>query len=403
MVLILIGLLLAAIVAAGLVVVREFRKKNVQIWLGSYLRQRKPQVPAGPVHVMFCFVDHFEPKWGRPAADVETRRVQAWCERYRSLASRHVDADGVHPQHCFFYPEEEYEVHHLDALQKLCEEGYGEIEVHLHHDNDTADGLREKIRRFAKILHERHGALPFNQRTGQLEFAFIHGNWALDNSRPDGRWCGVNNELAVLAELGCYADFTLPSAPSDTQVAKINSIYYATGKAHACRGHETGVDVAVGKAASGDLLIVQGPLGFNTRSRKWGLIPRIENADVRQSNPPSADRNDLWVEQHIHVQGRPEWVFVKVHTHGCQENDMETLLGAPAEAMYADLEARYNDGQRHVLHYVSAREMVNIIKAAEDGHSGNPHAFRDYILQPPPSSRAHAATRTPAASEGASA
>jgi len=133
-------------------------------------------------------------------------------------------------------------------------------------------------------------------------------------------------------------------------------------------------------------------LGFNTRSRKWGLIPRIENADVRQSNPPSADRNDIWVEQHIHVKGRPEWVFVKVHTHGCQENDMETLLGAPAEAMYADLEARYNDGKRHVLHYVSAREMVNIIKAAEEGRTGNPHDYRDYFLKPPRSSRTAAGT-----------
>lgn len=395
-----IALLLAGLVAAGLVVVREFRKKNVQIWFGSYLAMRKPQVPAGPVHVMFCFVDHFEPKWGRPAADVETKRVNAWCDRYRALASRHVDADGVHPQHCFFYPEEEYEVHHLNALQKLCEDGFGELEVHLHHDNDTADGLREKINRFGKILHERHGALPINKRTGRREFAFIHGNWALDNSRPDGRWCGVNNEIKVLAELGCYADMTLPSAPSDTQVAKINSIYYATGKDHACRGHETGVDVEVGKPASGDLMMIQGPLGFNLKSRKWGLIPRIENSDVRRDHLPSAARNQLWVDTHIHVKGKPEWVFIKVHTHGCQEMDMDALLGDPAEAMYADLEARFNDGKRHVLHYVSAREMYNIIKAAEEGQSGNPNAYRDYILQPPPSSRAHTAARAKARGEG---
>lgn len=377
----------ALLLVAGLVVVREFRRKNVQIWLGSYLRQRKPAKVPGPVHVMFCFVDHFEPKWGRPSADIETQRVQAWCERYRTLADRHRDADGVPPQHSFFYPEEEYEVHHLDALQRLCEDGYGEIEVHLHHDNDTADGLREKIQRFTKVLHERHGALPVNKRTGQLEFAFIHGNWALDNSRPDGRWCGVNNEIAVLSELGCYADFTLPSAPSDTQTAKINSIYYATDDHCKPRSHETGVDVAVGKPASGDLMIVQGPLAFNRHSRKWGLIPRIENSDIRRDHPPSPNRADLWVEQHIHVKGRPEWVFVKVHTHGTQEPDIETLLGAPADAMYTDLERRYNDGQRYVLHYVSAREMVNIIKAAEEGCSGNPHAYRDHLLPPPPSSR----------------
>jgi hypothetical protein len=381
----LIGLLA---LAAVLIVLREFKRKNVQIWIGSYLRQTKPKVPQGPVHVMFCFVDHFEPKWGRPSAEVETRRVRTWVEQYRALASRHKDADGVHPQHCFFYPEEEYEVHHLDALAQLCRDGFGEIEVHLHHDNDTADGLREKINRFGKILHERHGALPINSQTGRMEFAFIHGNWALDNSRPDGRWCGVNDEIKVLAELGCYADFTLPSAPSDTQVAKINSIYYATDDCCKPRSHETGVDVEVGKPASGDLMIVQGPLAFNRHSRKWGLIPRIENSDIRRDHLPSPDRTDLWVEQHIHVKGRPEWIFIKVHTHGAQESDMESLLGAPAEAMYADLEARYNDGQRHVLHYVTAREMVNIIKAAEAGYTGNPHDFRDFVLKPPAASRA---------------
>jgi len=90
------------------------------------------------------------------------------------------------------------------------------------------------------------------------------------------------------------------------------------------------------------------------------------------------------------VKGRPEWVFIKIHTHGCQEADMDSLLGDPAERMYADLERRFNDGKRHQLHYVSAREMVNIIKAAEDGKTGNPNQYRDYLLQAPPSSRAGA-------------
>ena len=29
-------------------------------------------------------------------------------------------------------------------------------------------------------------------------YAFVHGNWALDNSRPDGRWCGIDAELPRL-------------------------------------------------------------------------------------------------------------------------------------------------------------------------------------------------------------
>jgi hypothetical protein len=34
------------------------------------------------------------------------------------------------------------------------------------------------------------------------------------------------------------------------------------------------------------------------------------------------------------------------------------------------------------LHYVTAREMVNIVRAAEDGAHGNPGAYRDYGLPP---------------------
>jgi len=63
---------------------------------------------------------------------------------------------------------------------------------------------------------------------------------------------------------------------------------------------------------------------------------------------------------------------------------MDTLLGEAAERMHAHLERAYNDGTSHVLHYVTAREMYNIIKAAEAGKSGNPDDWRDFELPPPP-------------------
>jgi hypothetical protein len=386
-----LALAISCLAAAGLLAV-ECRRKNMHLWLGSYLRRRVPSVPAGPIHVMFAFVDHYEPQWGRPTYEVEVQRVARWRDGYRALARKHRDADGVHPQHTFFYPEEEYRVEHLDQIAALCREGFGEIEVHLHHDNDTAAGLREKITRFVDILHRRHGALPIDPRTGRPAFGFIHGNWCLDNSRSDGRWCGVNDELRVLGELGCYADFTLPSAPSDTQTRKINSIYYATDDCDRPKSHNDGVDAEVGRQASGDLLIVQGPLGLNWKNRRWGLIPRIENADVRAGCLPSADRVDLWVKQHVHVRGRPDWIFVKVHTHGTQDRDIDALLGAPVDAMFGHLETKYNDGKNYVLHYVNSREQFNIIKAAEAGKAGNPNAYRDYVLPKPPMFSAPEAT-----------
>lgn len=383
---------LVGIVALGFALRYAIRARNMQIWLLGYLRRRRPQDVPKPVHVMFCFVDHFEPMWKQADLATQRARVDRWCRDYRALAQGHRDADGRPPQHSFFYPEEEYLDEHLDKLAALCADGYGELEIHLHHDNDTEENFRSVMQRFCAVLHEKHGGLSRDPSSGELRFAFIHGNWSLDNSRADGRWCGLNNELILLRELGCYADFTLPSAPSDTQTRTSNSIYYATDDPLTPKSHDVGEAVRVGGTASGDLMIVQGPLGLNWRERRFGIIPRIENSDVRKGCPPTSARVDAWVRTGIHVTGRPEWVFVKVHTHGTQERDMDTLLGPAADAMHAHLERAYNDGVNHVLHYVSAREVYNIIKAAEAGKTGNPADYRDFELPPPRSSWAGART-----------
>lgn len=397
---------LSAVAALALIAVavvwRVLRSRNMHIWLGHYLRRHAPAAGPGPVHVMFCFVDHYEPMWHGADPDTQRARVDRWCRDYPALAGKHCDADGRPPQHCFFYPEEEYTPEHLDKIARLCADGYGEIEVHLHHDNDTEANFRTSITRFCRTLHERHGALPLDPTTGQLRFGFIHGNWCLDNSRSDGRWCGLNNELILLRELGCYADFTLPSAPSDTQTRMVNSIYYATDDPARPKSHDVGEPVRVGGQATGDLMIIQGPLGLNWKERRAGIMPRIENADVRRSCPPTPARVDAWVRAGIHVAGRPEWIFVKVHTHGTQEPDMDTLLGNAADAMFTHLEKAYNDGKRYILHYVTSREVYNIVKAAEAGRTGDPNDYRDFLLPPPASSYAgNAARRATAGAETA--
>ena len=360
------------------------RQKNLHIWIAPYLQQevsRKNKRRSGrPVHIIFCFVDHFEPAWKKPNLERERFRVEEWVRRYPQLVSHHRDSDGHFPQHTFFYPEEEYRAEHLEKLADLVEAGYGEVEVHLHHDNDTAEGLRRKLESFKEKLVS-HGLLRKNYEDGELRFGFIHGNWALDNSRKDGRMCGVNNELLVLKEAGCYADFTFPSAPHETQTRKINSIYYAKDDPEQPKSHDTGIDVEVGKDPVGDLMIIQGPLALNWRNRKWGILPHIENGDISAGNPPSRHRIDLWIKQGISVKGREDWVFVKIHTHGTQERNIPVVLGKPADQMFAYLENKYNDGENFVLHYVTAREMFNIVKAAEAGRQGNPTWYRDYVLR----------------------
>jgi hypothetical protein len=361
------------------------RSKNMGIWLWPYLRDRRHRrgSRAQPTHVLFCFVDHYEPQWQRVPYAQECARVQRWQQDLPRLCATHRDADGHAPVHTFFYPAEEYRPEHIDRLTDLCRQGLGEIEIHLHHDNDTEAGLRRALRGFTRVLVERHDCLPIDPHSGQPRWCFIHGNWALDNARPDGRFCGINNELIVLREEGCYADFTLPCAPDPSQTRTINSIYYATDDPLRPKSHDSGTAVRVGGRADGDLMIIQGPLGLNWHRRKFGLLPRIESGDVRAALEPTPTRVDDWVRTGIHVVGRPEWVFVKVHTHGTQERDTDMLLGAPMHRMLEHLETVYNDGLSHVLHYVSARETYNIVKAAEAGKHGNPHLYRDFLIPRP--------------------
>jgi hypothetical protein len=305
-----------------------------------------------------------------------------WKRKLPKLTKDFRDADGCGPRHTFFYPVEQYDPDILNDIADICRASGGEVEIHLHHDRDTADGLRQKLEQ-GKTDLARHGLLSRDTQ-GRTRYGFVHGNWALDDSHPEGKGCGVRNELAILRDTGCYADFTMPSAPSRTQTQIINSLYYAKSTAEP-KSHDTGVPARVSTGTTvgenptpGDLLLVQGPLGLNWERRKWGLLPRIENADLTGANPPRMDRMRLWLQLGIHIAGRPDWVFIKLHTHGGIPQNFNMLLGEPMREFHRAALAQFNDGEKFRLHYVSARELVNILHAAEQGRSGNPGEFRDY-------------------------
>jgi hypothetical protein len=362
--------------------------RHAEIWLADYLwsmiRARRVRKQShGVVDILFAVTDHFEPLHGGASLDTGLRRVKAWLSGLPAMASPFLDADGRHPQHSFFYPIEQYRPELLDMVATLCGRGFGEVEVHLHHDVDTADRLRTNLEEFTETLHHHHNLLS-RDSSGRIRYGFIHGNWALDNSLPDGRWCGVEGELAVLRDTGCYADFTLPAAPSPAQTRTVNQVYYAAGGRPGPKAHDRGMTVAVGRTASpGDLLLVQGPLAAHWGNTKWLSLPHLDNGSLHAGYPPTIDRFSNWLSCRIGVAGRPEWVFVKVYTHGGPERNAEMLLGPQMAAFHRNLLATYNDGERFRLHYVTAREMVNIVHAAEDEKTGNPGQYRDYRFPPP--------------------
>jgi hypothetical protein len=319
------------------------------------------------VHVFLCIADHHEPMVGGAPIEVQRERVDRWVREYPRLVAGIRDSRGRPPQHTFFYPAEEYNPEHIEKIARICRQSCGDVEVHLHHDNDTADHLRDTLHGFKERLFHQHGLLRKNGQ-GEITYGFVHGNWALCNSRPDGRWCGVDNELTVLRETGCYADFTMPSAPNPTQTRTINSVYYAIGDQSRPKAHDVGVPAQVGvEPPRGSLLLVQGPLGLDWRRRKWGMLPKLENGELHAGFPPTMTRFDLWLRASVAVAGRPDWIFVKLHTHGAREHNAAMLLGEPMRTFHQDLATYAAKHPWLRYYYVTAREMADLVHQAEAG------------------------------------
>jgi hypothetical protein len=377
------GLMAALGGGAALGALSWLRRRGIDPALAvTLLRQslRRPTVPASGAHVLICIADHYEPMHGRPSLRVARARVARWLGEYPRQFAEFRDSDGRPPRHTFFYPREEYEPEFLDALTELCRQGFGEVEVHLHHDGDTPQRLARALSDYRQLLAEQHGLLSFHRETGAPAYGFIHGNWALCNSRPDRRWCGVNDELDVLRETGCYADFTMPSAPHCTQTRTVNRIYRARTIPGQPKSHDHAIDLGSAPAPVDSLLLVQGPLVLNWKRRRWGVVPRLENGCIQASQPATLDRLPHWIKARVQVSSRPDWYFVKLHCHGAPEDAHEVLLGRPMVAFHEALARYASDNPWFHYHYVTAREMVNLARAAETGWKGSVEAARDHEL-----------------------
>ena len=364
---------------------------NTLKWVPSYLWQRGTRRgPSGkPVHVLIAVADHFEPsilpgQSGKFAPlDEQERRLESWCREYPRAMAAFPDHEGYNFRHTYFSPAEQYDRGLLDRLAEHCRAGWGEVEVHLHHgikQPDTGESAKLVIERFRDALVQ-HGCLSRWEGAGPARFAFVHGNWALANSAR-GRFCGVDDELQILANAGCYADFTLPSAPSPAQIRKINSMYECSLPLERRAAHRRGRDLRVGHAPRIFPLIVQGALMLNIGVRNSRLIPMgIENSEISGGHPPTLKRFRVWWDASIQVAGRPDWLFMKLHCHGMDPRDESAMFGAGVQKFLRELIEMEKDGGKFRLHFVTAREMVNIILAACDGQEGNPGDFRNYRFQ----------------------
>jgi len=332
-----------------------------------------------PSHLVFLVANHFE-----PATDEQGLvQLEKWCHMARVTGNAVRDHDGTPFRHTNFFPAEQYERRRLELLASLQAEGFGEVEVHFHHGverPDTAANAKRMLEDFRDALAEDHKCLSREAPESRPRYAFVHGNWALANS-AGGRFCGVDSEMQILADTGCYADFTLPSAPDQSQVPKINAIYECGHPLTESRPHRSGPALRVGRRPQPPVIFT-GPLVFDWTRRVHGLpIPRIDDGALAQNYPLDLGRFNRWRNARIGVEGRPEWIFIKLYSHGFFEWDQDIMIGEHLRRFMGEVLDLADRKGQFKIHFASAREAFNMVMAAVDGLSGEPGNYRDYHLK----------------------
>jgi hypothetical protein len=336
-----------------------------QVWLRGYIKDRLSTLSRKPAkRLWLLFADHFEPLWNGVDELTAIARVARWATRWPAIAAKFQDSTGRPPRYTFFYPEEEYRPRLLEPLARMTSDGIADVEVHLHHDGEGQQNFVDRICNFTDTLVSRHDLL--RKYKGKVSFGFIHGLWALDNSRPDGRFCGLNNEISLLRDLGCYADFTMPSGASPTQARLVNTIYWTVDDPHKSKSYDTGVPVTPGTTATGDLLMIPGPFGLRWAQR---VMPRIEYGELCSYDPVTEYRVRRWLELAPRIG---DDIFLKLFTHGMQERHSQYLLGGGLEFTLSLITGQC---QRMGLdlHFATAWEMRQAVDVTARGDSCPAH------------------------------
>ncbi len=138
-------------------------------------------------------------------------------------------------------------------------------------------------------------------------------------------------------------------------------------------------------------MMIQGPLGLDFRNplvfMEYGALDDQEitgfsgkvNSLLGRQQLWRPHRASNWLRLSPSVVGKPEWVFIKLHAHGMQHRDFIFDLLDDAVTSLEEVTASHDIK----LHFVSAREAYNIIRALEAGETGEPTQYFDFEIANP--------------------
>ncbi len=366
------ALIIVMTIAIGGYAINRVVEKNIHLWLPEYIwsiiDKTNPvySIDQGK-HLMFLIADHHE----HPLEDGDAKiSATNWYDDYRSVVDGITDSYGNPFRYTWFYPyDDERTPSALVVVNQMVYDGYGELEFHWHNSHVTATQFRKELESGVNWFNG-FGAMKTAEKNSRSAFGYVAGNWNLDNGlmRPS-KMDGPTYEIRDLKSLGGYADFTFPNH-SASQSHWFSSLYYVKDD-ESPKSYDEGKRASV-EESHDDFLIFQGPtsLDFRTRATEYGTLESWWRGDW-------GSRIENWWKNSPYVIGKPAWRFIKVYTHGVQSKDL--ILSDDFKGLLKKL-VTFCEENNIKLHFVSAREAFNILKAAETDAPGDPEQYRDYLI-----------------------
>ncbi len=300
-----------------------------------------------------------------PQQGIDEQAEQA-LNRMTRITEAHVDCTGRHFRYTFACPVYDWSASDMACLTEYCRAGLGEIELLLPSVCPDSDNLRRLLTRSVSSLE-------------QSSFVIVRSSERSSERKasPDRK-----AELLLLRDFGCYADFSFPDPASSLQPSRINTVTSVSHQADSDNPYKDAASIKSGAVSYGDLFVIDGPMIIDWTNWCGLFNPSVEFGRLSYYSPPDTTRIERWIRADVHVDGQPNWVFVKLilsdHFLAGSSSELLESLDHTLDC----LERRLAEGDEYRLHYVTAREMYNIARAAEAGKTSPVARYVDYRSQP---------------------